>query len=136
MTDDLQHFLSPLVLPGLSSAQGLPGQDAGARPSSAGDGQRAPQTRLPDEGRPAVLHRPADEAEQDEMRHVTTLKKISRLWRGQKGVLCRFRCDRVLLHTAQRARGGGASPQRSKVMGTKNPTKQNKKETLRKYCEL
>lgn len=56
---------------GLSSAQGLSGQDVGARPSSEGHSQRDPQTSVPGEGGSAVLHRPSDETEQDEMRHVT-----------------------------------------------------------------
>lgn len=64
--------------PGLPSAQGLPGQDVGARPDSEGHGQRDPQAPLPDEGGSAVLHRPSDEAEQDEMRHVTLRPPDSR----------------------------------------------------------
>lgn len=63
--------MTSLPLPGLPSAQGLPGPDVGARPGSEGHGRRDPQTPLPDEGGPAVLHRPSDEAEQDEMRYVT-----------------------------------------------------------------
>lgn len=59
---------SPSPPPGLPSAQKLPGPDAGARPGSAGHGQRASQAPVPVEGGAAVLHRAFDAAEQDEIR--------------------------------------------------------------------
>lgn len=63
--------MTSLSIPGLSSAQGLSGQDVSARPGSEGHGQRDPQTPFPDKGGPTILHRPSNETEQNEMRHVT-----------------------------------------------------------------
>lgn len=56
------------LLPGLSSAQKLPGPDVSARPGSEGHRQRASQAPVPVEGGAAVLHRAFDAAEQDEVR--------------------------------------------------------------------
>lgn len=85
-----------LLLPGLSSAQGLSGQDVGARPSSEGHGQRDSQTPLLDKGWPTILHRSPDETEQDEMRHVTL-----RLPDPGSLNVCRLRWNGILLHTEE-----------------------------------
>lgn len=56
---------------GLPCPQRLPGPDVGAGTGSEGHGQRALEAPLPLQGRPSVLHRPADAAEQDEMKRDT-----------------------------------------------------------------
>ena len=82
-------------LPGFSAAQRLSGQDVGAGPCSEGHSQWNPQTRLPDKGGPAILHRPSDETEPDEMRHAPRRPP------GRGSSIGRFRWNRLLLYTEE-----------------------------------
>lgn len=56
---------------GLPSPQRLPGPDAGAGTGPAGHGRRTPEAPVSVEGRSAIMHRPPDAAEQDEMKRDT-----------------------------------------------------------------